>query len=94
MRYTHLSQTERYQIYTMLNLNCRIIQIAQHLERHESTIRREIRRNSGESGYRAFQAHVMSSVRSIGSRNATRVPQILWPRVEAFLNLRLPAHQP
>jgi IS30 family transposase len=88
MRYTHLSQTERYQIYTMLNLNCRIIEIAQHLERHESTIRREILRNSGQSGYRAFQAHVMSSVRSIGSRNATRVPHILWPRVEAFLSVQ------
>ncbi len=88
MRYTHLSQFERYQISTMLRLNCRITQIAQHLERHESTIRREILRNSGESGYGALQAHVMSSVRSIGSRNATRVPSILWPRVEAFLSVQ------
>jgi IS30 family transposase len=29
MKYTHLSQTERYQISTMLRLNCRIAQIAQ-----------------------------------------------------------------
>lgn len=88
MRYTHLSQFERYQISTMLRLNCRIAQIAQALERHESTIRREILRNSSASGYGAIQAHVISGVRSIGSRNATRVPQILWPRVEAFLSVQ------
>jgi IS30 family transposase len=88
MQYTHLSQTERYQISTMLNLNCSITQIAQHLERHESTIRREIQRNSGQDGYRAIHAHVRSCVRSIGSRNARKVPQMLWPRVEAFLSVQ------
>lgn len=88
MSYTHLSQTERYQISTMLNLNCSIFQIAQQLSRHESTIRREIKRNSGESGYRAIQAHVTSSVRSINCRNAARVPAYLWTRVEAFLSVQ------
>lgn len=87
MSYTHLSQTERYQISSLLRINCSISYIAQDIKRHESTIRREIRRNSGQSGYAAFQAHVASAVRSIGSRNATRVPQRLWPRVEAFLSV-------
>ena len=88
MSYTHLSQIERYQISTMLRLNCSISEIANELKRHASTIRREILRNSSESGYAALQAHVMSSVRSIGSRNAARVPQMLWSRVEAFLGVQ------
>lgn len=60
----------------------------QVIKHHESTIRREILRNRGESGYRAFQAHATSHVRSINSRNAASVPQVLWPRVKAFLRVQ------
>ena len=44
MSYTHLSQNERYQIHTMLDL-LPVAEIATRLGRHESTIRRELARN-------------------------------------------------
>ncbi len=46
MNYTHLSQSERYQIYSMLVL-LPVGDIAKHLGCHESTIRRELVRNRG-----------------------------------------------
>ena len=52
MSYTHLSQNERYQIYTMLDL-LSVAEIAQRLGRHESTIRRELVRNRGERAQEA-----------------------------------------
>ena len=49
MNYTHLSQSERYQIQCLRDLGLSITQTALRLGRHRSTIAREIRRNSGAS---------------------------------------------
>ena len=75
--HTHLSQNERYQIHTMLDLwpvaeidLWPVAEIATRLGRHESTIRRELARNRGERGDRPKQAQVFADERSIGSRNA------------------------
>ena len=59
MSYTHLSQNERYQIHTMLDL-WPVAEIATRLGRHESTIRRELARNRGERGYRPRQAQMLA----------------------------------
>jgi transposase, IS30 family len=84
MNYTHLSQNERYQIYSMLEL-LPVADIAKHLGRHESTIRRELVRNRGGRGYRPKQAQVLADVRSIGSRNAVCITPQLWGRVDELL---------
>lgn len=52
MNYKHLSQIERYQIYSLMKANQSITQIADQLGRHKSTISRELGRNEGCRGYR------------------------------------------
>jgi transposase, IS30 family len=84
MNYTHLSQNERYQIYSMLEL-LPVADIAKRLDRHESTIRRELVRNRGGRGYRPKQAQVLADVRSLGSRNAVCITPQLWGRVDELL---------
>ena len=42
MTYTHLSQTERYQIYALMKVGKSQIEIAHILGRHKSTISREL----------------------------------------------------
>jgi IS30 family transposase len=84
MNYTHLSQNERYQIYSMLEL-LPVADIAKRLDRHESTIRRELVRNRGGRGYRPKQAQVLADVRSLGSRNAVCITPQLWGHVDELL---------
>ncbi len=61
--YTQLAQEERYQIRGLLKAGYNLSEIAQEMSRHRSTISREIRRNSGQRGYRPAQAHRLASKR-------------------------------
>lgn len=70
MSYKHLSQTERYQIYALKKLGHSISEVAHALDRHKSTISRELSRNAGKRSYRPRQADILSTERSLGSRNA------------------------
>ena len=56
-RYTHLTQEERYQIWSEKKAGVSNEMIAQDLGRHLSTIKKELVRNKGARGYRAQQAH-------------------------------------
>jgi IS30 family transposase len=56
MTYKHLSQAERYQIYALMKAGHDQSQIANLLDRHKSTITRELSRNTGSRGYRPKQA--------------------------------------
>ena len=55
-RYTRLTDQERESISRGLAQHKSIRQLARELNRSPSTISREIRRNKGKSGYRAFSA--------------------------------------
>mgnify|MGYP000850296810 CR=1 FL=1 len=57
MTYRQLTQEDRIRIHTLLQQNYSIRRIASILSRCPSTIYREIRRNSGERGYRHQQAN-------------------------------------
>ena len=65
--YQHLSIVEREEISRRLACGERVSAIARHLGRARSTISREVQRNSGKSGYRAYsaerQAHRTASSR-------------------------------
>ncbi len=61
MSYKHLSQTERYQIYALMKAGQNLKTIAQILGRHQSTVSREVLRNSGLRGYRPRQAEIFFS---------------------------------
>jgi IS30 family transposase len=52
MKYTQLTEGERYQIYGLLKEGFSQKAIARNLERHPSTISRELKRNKGLKGYR------------------------------------------
>ena len=87
MNYKHLSQIERYQIYSLMKANQSITQIADQLGRYKSTISRELGRNEGRRGYRPKQACELALSRSQGSRNAREVEP--WVKREADVLLDL-----
>ncbi len=55
--YTQRTQEERYHISVLCKERFPKAEIARRLNRHRSTITRELRRNTGTRGYRAKQAH-------------------------------------
>ena len=81
MTYKHLSQAERYQIHALMKAGHDQSQIAKLLDRHKSTISRELSRNTGSRGYRPKQACEMSADRAQHSRNAPTVEP--WVREAA-----------
>ncbi|MEC4723909.1 IS30 family transposase [Noviherbaspirillum sp. CPCC 100848] len=84
MRYTHLSQDERYQIYILKKAGHDCSSIARLMKRHKSTISRELQRNRGERGYRPAQAHQQAAVRRL-SDNGKRISKHTW----AFVDIKL-----
>lgn len=78
MTYTHLSQDERYQIAIFVKANHCQSAIAQLMNRHKSTISREMRCNKGLRGYRPKQAHQLSQLRMIARENGPRVAAKTW----------------
>lgn len=83
--YTHLSQTERYQIQSMLRLGTKITAIAKELGRHRATISREVARNTGGCGYRGGQAQRLCDERSVSSRNALWIKESVWLKAREHL---------
>ena len=80
MNYTHLSQTERYQIHVLKKAGHSQKTIADLLKRSESTISRELFRNTGQRGYRAKQAQRIASVRRV--MNAHTIDVATWRSVK------------
>lgn len=54
--YTRLTEEERYQIYEAVTEKCSHREIAKQVNKHHSTISREVKRNIGLKGYRPKQA--------------------------------------
>ena len=88
MSYKHLSQTERYQIYALMKAGQNPKTIAQILGRHQSTISREVLRNSGLRGYRPRQAEILCQQRAQASRNALQIDPVTRKLVAERLNLQ------
>ena len=88
MNYKHLSQVERYQIYALMKAGHDQTQIAKLLDRHKSTISRELSRNCGLKGYRPKQACELMAKRSEQSRNAATVPAWVYEQAAHLLCLQ------
>ena len=88
MTYTHLSQTERYQIYVLMKAGQTQTEIAHILGRHKSTISREVARGSGRRGYRPRQAQNLCEERSQSSRNAAHIDEQILIQVRSLLSLQ------
>jgi IS30 family transposase len=61
-------------------------QIATLMDRHKSTISRELARNTGLKGYRPKQACLLAEERSLGSRNAAQINPKDWDKTVACLH--------
>ena len=64
-KYTQLSQNKRYEIYVTLKSESLIATLIWELGRSRSTIYREIKRNTGQRGYRVQQAAKFASQNGI-----------------------------
>jgi IS30 family transposase len=84
--YTHLTQEERYQIYALKKARHKQNEIANVLERSESTISRELARNCGRRGYRPKQAHCSSVDRR--AMNARTIDDATWQFAREMLMLQ------
>ncbi|MDP2025815.1 IS30 family transposase [Sulfuriferula sp.] len=85
MKYTHLTQDERYQIAILAKAGHDKSEIARLMERHKSTISREMTRNRGARGYRPKQAHALSQSRIRAAQNSPRVAAATWAIVDVKL---------
>lgn len=75
MRYTQLSERQRYQISHMLRMGSLQQEIAKEIGVHKSTISREVRRNRSRSGYEFERAHQKAKSRRHGCQ-ASISPEI------------------
>jgi IS30 family transposase len=85
MKYTHLTQDERYQIAILAKAGHDQSDIARVMNRHKSSIGREMKRNRGERGYRPKQAHEFSQARMRACENGPRVAAETWALVDVKL---------
>jgi IS30 family transposase len=63
MSYTQLTQDQRYQLYALKRMGHSPAEIAVVIKVHPSTVGRELRRNTGDRGYRPRQAHALAIAR-------------------------------
>ena len=83
--YKQLTSVQRYQIYVLKRMgHCRT-EIAKELEVHKSTIGRELRRNTGERGYRPKQADEKACERRENAMHVRRVLAEEWEVVDEKL---------
>ena len=85
MTYTHLTPDERYQSAILAKAGHRQRDIAELMNRHKSTIGREMRHNRGQRGYRPKQAHALAQARKLACANGSRVAAETWITIDAKL---------
>jgi len=84
MSYKLLTHEERYQISVLLKAGLNQTEIAMMLERHKSTISREITRNTGLRGYRPQQTQHLAEERRY-SKVCSRISYTVWNDVRRLL---------
>jgi IS30 family transposase len=81
--YQQLAYEQRYQIYFMLKMGFNQTDIAKEVGVHRSTISRELRRNQGQRGYRAKQAHRFALSRR--NKTKTYITPETWDWIEKMI---------
>jgi IS30 family transposase len=92
MNYKQLTQEQRYQIYEMKHMQLRQKDMARILHVSESTISREIKRNSGVLGHYLKSAHQLALKRRQG-KSKPRFTHTHWERIECYLRRELSPEQ-
>ena len=85
MSYAQLTQEQRYHIWALKKAGFYQTEMAREMDVHKSAISRELRRNSGQRGYRPQQAHSMATARQQERATATRIAPGTWQIVEDCL---------
>ena len=83
--YRHLCLEHRHTIHALRKLGFNLRQIAEEIGFDETTVGREVRRNSGLKGYRPLQAQKKASERRANSRRERVISGGLEAEVEARL---------
>lgn len=81
--YQQLTQEQRYQIYALKQIGHTQTEIARELGVHKSTVHHELKRNTGQRGYRPKQAHALSTARR--KKAKPRLAASTWQVVEEKL---------
>ena len=90
--YTQVTQEERYQIHILKRAGHTQSELAEMLGRHKATISRELKRNTGLSGYRPKQAHRLALTRRKAWRGG-RFKGPHWTQIAALLRQDLSPEQ-
>jgi IS30 family transposase len=90
MGYRHITEKERYQIYSLLKAKTKPAEIARILKRHPSSISKEVKRNKGLRGYRPKQAHEKATQQASASRARDLWGQILSYTIYCFSQFLIP----
>lgn len=93
MSYKQLTEEERYQIYGYMKAGYTQIEIAKMLDRHESTISRELARNRGLKGYRPKQAQHLSDRRRITAQKYCKLTDTVKQHIDKLLTQDLSPEQ-
>lgn len=93
MTYHHLTQEERCHIFLLYVEKKSVTEIALALDRHKSTISRELQRNRGDNRWSPFVAQKQSRERRQNSCNARRVSGEAWESVADYILLDLSPQQ-
>lgn len=83
--YNHLTQEERYHIHAYKEAGFSNIFIADELQRHVSTIKRELARNTGLRGYRPQQAHSFAADRHLLKPKSIKMTKSMIKRIKSDL---------
>ena len=86
MAHTQLTSGQRYQIKVLMQTNQPVTTIAEIVGVHRSTIYRELKRNTGQRGYRPNQAH-QRALRRRQDKCQARITSETWGLVEEKLRL-------
>lgn len=76
--YKQLTSGQRYQISALKRIGHNQTEISKELEVHRSTIGRELRRNTGERGYRPKQADEKACERRANAAHKSRISGEIW----------------
>lgn len=85
MSYQQLTQEQRYHIWALKKAGTSQTEIAKEVGVHKSTISRELRRNTGQRGYRPKQAHSMATSRQQTRARTSLIAAQTWMIVETHL---------
>jgi len=86
-KYNQITEEERYQIWANKKAGFSVPKIAEELDRHKSTIYRELERNSGDRGYRPKQASHKAKQRKSESIKSIKMTTELIDLIEKKLRL-------